>query len=459
VVFYYGIGKTARWSSITPEFVMAYAGAALAFALTLLLFFTVRHFLPHRYATWWVFLALLLGGGLGGHLRWIGGIDLIRREPLLRLTLVDSIAANPVFEDHRGHYVISALFDTHFALLWLVCTTAVLSLYAALRRFSAWRAGLAALLFAAMTLIHVYESVTLLAIAAAVAALCWRKGVAARPALLTAAACTAATLAVLVWLHLLQRGSGLPMPAWRGSPVLLATLLMAYPLAWGLMAWGLRDYWRTAGVPECFLLGWALGCLAVTMSAPFYPYPARGALTLQIPLFLIAGTIYFGRAARVSAAGTVLALALLAPTPLLMLRGQWREGTFRTNAPYAFLGPEHRATIDALRERAAPGDLLLVDKSGSVLEHDDLWLAPEFPGRHYSAHFFLTVDYARKRDRAARFFQGTPGEQETFLRREHVDFLYVPAWRDPKRFAAIPGLTVVKETSLGTLYEFTDGRG
>jgi len=53
---------------------------------------------------------------------------------------------------------------------------------------------------------------------------------------------------------------------------------------------------------------------------------------------------------------------------------------------------EHREIVDLLRHRASPKDVLIVDKSEVPWKTDDLWLAPEYPGKLYCGHFFLTAD-------------------------------------------------------------------
>ena len=68
VIFYYTMGKVAHWVDTPPEFVLAYTGSPLAFTLSLLLFLVVRYFSRSLYESWWIFLVILFGGGLGAHL-------------------------------------------------------------------------------------------------------------------------------------------------------------------------------------------------------------------------------------------------------------------------------------------------------------------------------------------------------------------------------------------------------
>src|SRR5688500_14671141 len=69
VFFYWAVGKVAGWVGSKPERVYAYAGSLFAAALAVLVFATVRHFLPMPRHAWWVFLAIFFGGGLGAHLK------------------------------------------------------------------------------------------------------------------------------------------------------------------------------------------------------------------------------------------------------------------------------------------------------------------------------------------------------------------------------------------------------
>jgi hypothetical protein len=257
----------------------------------------------------------------------------------------------------------------------------------------------------------------------------------------------------------LFHSSGLPVSPWRGANVPFSTLMLAYPLVWALLAWGIGAYWRRGGLDECFLLGWALGGVLELMSGPFYPYAPRGAVTLQIPLFIIAATIYFTARARVPLAAALAALLLLGATPFNVLRYEWRGSRFNAHAPYMFLSPDHRALLDTLRQHAHSEDVLLVDKSAVGWAQDDLWLAPAFPGRHYCGHFFLTVDYKRKRAKAARFFRAPAAEQAAFLQAEKIRFVFVAPTDTPERLTQVPGLALLSANSAGALFEYTGTHG
>ncbi|MGE5265454.1 MAG: hypothetical protein ACM3S0_18900, partial [Acidobacteriota bacterium] len=403
VFLYYGIGQISRWSQVAPEFVYAYAGAFLAFLLTLLLFVIVRRFMPTIYQTWWVFVVILFGGGLGAHLRFLANLDIVKKNFLLAQTLVEGLAW-PTFESYRGNYVVNALFDTHYLAIWVLAAAAVFAFYMALREPSPWRTLLACGLFAASSLLHLYEGVTLVAIVMGVALLSWRKGTLSRSTMATMLACTVAVAASIGWQLVLYRSSGLPTPTWRAVNILFSTLLISYPVAWVLIAWGLGDYWRTAKFDQVFLLGWALGCTALTLSGPFYPYPDRGTMTLEIPLYLVAGAIYFSRQVRVTRLHAVLAFLLLAATPTFAIYFAWRSTSFTPTEPSMFLSVAHREILNVLQQSAAEDDVLIVDKTDFPWRTDDLWLAPEYPGKLYCGHFFLTPNYESKCAEVNRFF-------------------------------------------------------
>lgn len=447
VFFYWAVGTLARATGAQPEFVFAYAGALLALLLALLVFLTLRWFAPSPAATWWTFLAVMFGGGLGAHLKLVAR-ELAGSGPPGQGLLARALEAAPVFESYRSHYVVKTLFDTHFLLIWLLTLGAVLAHYFALRRTTPARLLALALLCAATTLIHVYEGPLLLGIAAAVTALCLYRRVAVRSALATFGAGAAGVAASLTLLLLLQRSSGLPIPAWSPPNVLLSSVLLAYPIAWLVIAPGIVRYLSDAALDELFLCGWALGCTAMTLSSPYYPYADRGPMTLQVPLYAIAGAIWFARRGRVPLGAALVALAALGATPLLVIQHQWRAARFDPGLPSMFMDAEHRAAVALLAGRASARDVLLCDY------RDYRWLAPEYPGLCYHGHFFLTVDFERKSAEVERFFAAPPGEQEAFLRRERIRFLYVNASREPQRFERLAGAARLWQSSDGALFEF-----
>jgi hypothetical protein len=262
----------------------------------------------------------------------------------------------------------------------------------------------------------------------------------------------------IAWLLSLQRSSGLPPPNWRAPSIFFSILLISYPLAWILIGWGISDYWGKADLKECFLLGWILGCTLLTLSGPFYPYPDRGTMSLQIPLYLVAGAIYFSRHKRVGLTAALIAVFILGATPAWRVAKTWKTTRFDPEAPYMYMNVHHREILDLLQQKATETDLLMVDKSYPFWKTDDLWLAPEYPGKLYCSHFFLTVNYQRKRARVIRFFDSTPEEQVDFLRQERIRFLYINSNMDPKTFENIPGLTLVKATPVGALFEYESAK-
>jgi hypothetical protein len=111
--------------------------------------------------------------------------------------------------------------------------------------------------------------------------------------------------------------------------------------------------------------------------------------------------------------------------------------------------------VDLLQQRAKQNDVLILDKSRDPWRTDDLWLAPQYPGKLYCGHFFLTVDYDRKCAEVNRFFRDSPERQSTFLHEHGIRHVYVEAQDDPGRLERVPGLILLKATSIGSLFEYT----
>jgi hypothetical protein len=449
VFLYYGIGKLSQWTGIGPEFVMTYLGAAFAAVFTLLLFAVVRLFFASSHQVWWVFLAILFGGGLGAHLRTLTGIGFIADNFVVQRTIVDGLRSwISTWEDLRAPYPIISLFDAHYLLVWILTTAAVTSLYFAIRKPGWGRVLLTAALYSVITLLHVYESITLLSITAGVVLMHRARGFELRQALIAPVLAALAAVSSLALLWTLHQSGGLPVTSWRADHILFASVVIAHPLAWFVIGRHLGDYWRKADETDAFLLGWMLGCLALTLSAPFYPYTDRGTMTLAIPVYVVAGRMYFARRPRISTIAALVVIAVMGLTPVWMLQKRWKTTEFDPAKPFMFLSASHQEVLGILGEQARPDDLLVAD------ERDLLWIAPEYRGRHYCAHFFLTVDYKRKQAEVSEFFEGTPGVQAAFLRAQGVRFVYVNAQREPQRFEAVPGLRLVKAASIGSLFEF-----
>ena len=470
VFYYYLIGKISASIDQAPEYVFRYAGSFLAFVFTIILFATIRHFMESKYQTWWCFMVILIGGGLGAHLLFFDNFKFVQNNHILNSIIIESLASRPraIFEGYRGHYVFITLGDGHFIIIWLVTLISVISFYFTLRKFSPQRVMLTAALYAAMTLLHCYGGITLIMITMSVAFICWKKNLEIRATIITALVCIISVVICLWWQFALFRSSGLPIPQWRALSILVSTLLIAYPLGWLMIFLGLPDFYRNAGLKECFLLGWVLGCVVLTLSGPFYPYPDRGVYTLQIPLYLIAGTIYFSRHRRVTWTTALVIILVLGATPTWVLKNHWvRHKKYNPNTPYVWMSPEHCDIVDELRNRATEEDVLLVDKSAPDWATDDLWLAPYHLGKLYCGHFFLTPQYEKKRSEVTNFYETSESEEQVaFLERERIRFIYVNAQHDPvrfervhdpQRFERIPGMSLLKSTSIGSLFEYSSG--
>ncbi|MBV6521938.1 MAG: hypothetical protein MNPFHGCM_02082 [Gemmatimonadaceae bacterium] len=451
VFYYWAVGGLARATGVSPEAAYAYSGALLAVALVLLLYGVVRAFLPDPSHHVWTLVALVFGGGLGAYLKVMSALPVIGASSIVTGLVSGPLESWPVFEDYRSHYIVHTLYDSHFLLLWVVCVAAVAALYLSIRRWTPARAVAAAGLFAVATVLHVYEGVTLVAIAIGVAIALRHDGPegqnARRAAWLTAAAVAVCYAA----LGLLYRSSGLPFPPWRAINILAATLAIAFPASWALIAIGGARYFREGGVPARFIIGWAMACTVVTLSGPFFPYPDRGTMTLQVPLTIAAVAIFFARWGRMTAKAAIVAVVLLGATPARLVARSWYYTGFRSDAPFMLINGDHRTTLKALRQAADTNDILLAEP------RDLLWLAPDFPGRLYVGHFFLTVDYRAKNEALTRAIQ-SPDSMPALLSRSGSSLLFVNADRDAARFSALPDLSVVSATKVGTLFRVRDVR-
>ncbi|HPF62556.1 MAG TPA: hypothetical protein PLI93_10910 [Gemmatimonadales bacterium] len=448
VPLYWGIGALAGVTGLTPEWVYAWLGVPLTIAMVLLLYVVIRRFLRDPVAVRWVFWATVLGGGLGALLLLVEETPLRTIHPLYKLFVepIESPALVIPFERYRGNYVVQALLDTHFLAFWVAATAAMLALVEATLAPARRRLLVMGALFAGATILHVYEGVTLLAITAGVVAVCLRRGLPRRDAAALLATATASVAVVLVGMLLLQRGSGYPTPEWRGLMVAPAILLLAYPVAWLLLAVGGIRFWQEATREGALLVGWVVGCLALVLAGPFFPYPDRGTMTLQIPLMIIAGLIYFRDRSRVRPRDAMLLVLLSAPT--LVHRAFNIAGErFDPASAHIWLGPAHRHVLDTLLARATRDDLLVADAVSLR------WLGPEYVGRHYAGHFFLTIRYPEKRAALERFLAATDAEaQRAFLAESGATLLFVPAGHDPSRVAALPGVRPLVAESVGTLF-------
>jgi hypothetical protein len=452
VFFYWAIGQAAAVLSVPPEFVYAYSGAFLAVGLALLIWLFVRRSLADGPMRWWVFLAIMFGGGLGGHFKILQSTPVIGEWSLVRRLLIAPSEPWPFFEEYRSHYVFKTLYDSHFLLLWIVALLAILALARAIERPSAVRRTVAAAAFSGMTLLHVYEGVTLMAIAAMAVLMSWRVVAERRAALQSLLWAGLATAATYVALGFLYARSGLPAPTWTAVSILFSIVVIAFPIAWVLMAVGMRDYWAAAGVRERFLLAWGAACTLLTLSAPFYPYPDRGTLTMPVPVLIIAGAIYASRYGRPTRLALLIALAVFSAGPIWQFTRTWYFSGTRRDAPFMFLSPDRRQSASVLRDGAATTDVLLAEPA------DLLWLAPEFPGRMYVGHFFLTPGFREKRDTLVRALE-RPETLGSLLRSTNARWLFVNAAHDVQRIGLLPGLVVRATGEAGTLFEIRPGGG
>lgn len=446
VAFYWGIGKLAHLTGMTPEWVYAWLGVPLTVVFVILAFVTARAFLRAPAVPWALGL-MLLGGGLGAILLFIRESGMGAWYPLYALVVepMSGPARAVPFEGYRGNYIVHALLDTHFLAFWTAALVAVMSLVTTVLEFSGRSLARTALLFFAATLLHVYEGITLMAITLAMTAVATARGLPWRRAALIVVTTGAAVTVVLAFAWWLHSHSGLPTPSWRGLNVAPVILLLAFPVSWLLLAIGGVRLWREGGPREAVLFGWAAGCLVLVLSGPFFPYPDRGTITLQVPLVLLAAAIYFRDRTTVRPAHVALLVVLAGPTIAFRAWQTWGLRYDGSNH-HIWIHPEHRRLIDAVAA-ADSSDVLVADESSLR------WLGPEFRGRHYAGHFFLTVDYDRKRAALDAFFDDTdPRSQADFLREVQPTLLFVPVWRDPNRFATLPGLEAVAAEPPGTLY-------
>jgi hypothetical protein len=449
VALYYVIGWASHVLSIGPDMTFAYAGALFAAALTIMIYAMGRQFLSTRAAAW-TLIVVVFGGGLGAYFKFIelllwqfkfGRAGAARINQFLQTARV--------FEDYRENYVIRAIFDSHFAFFWTLILAALLALYWTLRMFSVRKLMLSCALCMVITLLHVYDGVLLIAIAAGITTLTWMKKLPTRPALISLAALTASICTALGGLFVAQLYSGLPFPQWQSPNVSALVLFMAYPVAALIITPAIPNLWSCADFDRCFLMGWTLGAIGLTALQPLYPYAGRASITVQVPLYTLAAMIYFSGRAQVPRKHVLTAVVLLGITPVWVVLEMWRISRFQPDSPAVFVNQQHLAISETLRKRASTDDILL------AAEPDTRWLAPDYPGRHYCAHYFLTVAYLGKTGEVNRFFEYvSPKLQAQFLSERRVRFLYVDRKLDPERFANVPGLTLVRRESVGSLFEY-----
>ncbi len=453
VALYWALGHAARVLRAAPELVYQYAGSLFAAALALTLYGIVRHFMREvggrgQSAVFWI---ALLGGGLGGWIKLLEDVPFLFEIDTVRRMVVDPTRLVPIFEDYRQHYLITTLFDTHFLLIWLLALLSVMALYAGLREGGRVWALATGVLWALTSVVHVYTGLTLAVVAGCVLALRPGRPWSDRRAMGQVGAAVAGVGIVAAWMLVLQRGSGIPMPSWREPVIVLSTVLIAYPLQLLAIATGGGGLWRAVSLDRRFLAGWAVGCLLLTLSTPFYPYPSRGTLTLIVPLTLLAGLAYFRVHEALRGRALVLALVLVASTPVWRFRMLAVQGSFRDTIPHQFMSTDHVRVAEALAAAAGPDDLLM------TTPRDALWLAPYHPGRNYAAHFFLTVDFDARVEDVDRFLRSEGAEAARFLVERGIDYLWVGEADDPGRYERVPGVEPLARSGAGTLFRVTAG--
>ncbi|MGE0812592.1 MAG: hypothetical protein AB7O93_04575 [Vicinamibacterales bacterium] len=451
VLFAWVVGTIAAWLGVSGEAVYAWGGCLLAVWFVVLLYRIVEATVPRPGHRVWIFAALF-GGGFGGHLKLLLRFEAVRALPGVRASLYEPLTRYLLFEDFRGHFIFTTFYDSHFLLHWCLACWAVLALLRQIQRPSPARLATVAALFALTTLVHVYSGITIAAVAVCIALTCYVQRVSAATAVRACGAAVFASVVAVGVVALLLSRAGIPISPWRDPVMLPAIVLVAYPLALGFFLWGLPRLLQAPSLETCVLLGWAFGCLAVTFSGPFYAYPDRGVLTLQIPLTILGGLVYFRDRARPTAAAVAVAVFVMAATPAWSVGRVVGSSTFTPESPAKFQNADYQKIVDAARRTASPADLLLADE-GSLL-----WLAPDYPGRNYSAHFFLTVDYTRRQEEVTAFYRGDDVQRAAFLRAQGISQLFVPARYGPDGFAGIAGLRVIEASSVGTLFSFAPPR-
>ncbi len=440
------VGKLSQATGVRPETMYHYLGMPLAFLLVLLVFWAVRRFIPDDERSWPVFLVALFGGGLGAHLKILSGISFLQGSYAFQRLVAEPLEMRATLEDYRGNYLVSVLLDTHYLIVWAAAIVAVILAYDAIKQGGWRRVLVAAIATAVTTVLHVYEGITIAAIVTGMVVTCWPLIPRERAAAVLGAIFGTVGVCYVV-LGGMAAGSGLPIPGWRAPNVMFLTFLIGYPITWFLMVWRGRGIMSSRAFPERALMGWILGCAVVTLSGPFYPYPDRGTMTLQVSATIMAGILFFGWRKRLVGWPLFVALAVYGGTPLWLAASRLRYLGFRDDAPFMFVNAGHRAITGHLEREGRTTDVLF-----SEVE-DARWLAPTYRGRHWAGHFFLTVDYERKRADLIRFLERPVAADTALWQVPGARWLYINAARHPDRFVGLPGLTPVVRTAEGWLYE------
>lgn len=446
VLFAWAIGTVASWTGMSPEWVYVYAGCLFAFLWVIVLYRLVETFFESPSQRLWVLAALLLGGGLGGHIKLWLRFDAVRNLPGVKTLIAAPLEEWQLFENYRGHFAISTLFDTHFLLVWLCVSAAGLLLHRCIAQPTTARLAAGAVLALFTGVVHLHSGLSIVVIAMGMAWMCWLGKQQVRESLVALVVIGGPALAGVAMQAVLVAARGLPSSPWRALPIEPSILFLAYTLQWIVGTWALIRLWKQPTLATCTLTGWLVGCLVYTFSGPFWLYPDRGTLTLVIPLTILAGLGYFATTSRPSLRAVVVTAFFMLATPVWTTAFFVSTSSFNPNFHSKFVTPAHDEVVATARRVAKAGDLLLAD------EDSLLWLAPEYPGVHYCAHFFLTLDYEAKQARVTQFYLANAAEQSAFLREQQVRFLWVPQRHHPERFAEVPGLTLVVQNDIGALY-------
>jgi hypothetical protein len=461
VLTYWAFGKVAGATGVRPEVVYELAGCAFAFALTWLVWSAVAHFGRSRREKLWAFAAIMLAGGLASHLRLMDDHRIwFRRIPGVSMAISSALDDTAFLEDYRGGFVVSTLPDTHFLIVWTAVLLSTLMAYQTLRRPTMVRWSVTLFLFGLTTLLHIYEGAVLIAILTGTCLVLRVKGLCWRRALVLLIACSAVVSAVVLWQIWLWRGAGLPLPVWGEKTFPSIVVLAGYPLALALILWGGLDFARRADLADSFLIGWALGLLVMMLSGPLFPYPARGVVSASIPLSIIAARIYFRDRARLPVSHALVAVVVLFAAPIHVADIRARSLRFSPTKTHIWVNDHQMRLINYLKHHASSEDVLLVDATRPPWRTDDRWLAPEYPGRLYAGHFFLTVDYRAKRDRVIDFYSNVnPERRAAFLREARIRWIFAGPENDLAGLRSIPGVVVRGSFGEGSLLEFMDGAG
>lgn len=451
VPFYWVIGKTARLTGVSPDLLYRFYGALFAALFAGATLLVVWRSFPTPHQRRWTYAVFLIGGTLTALIRLIVYQTPLHGMHFIKYTLMMGRGVIPGFEKSRSEFSVNLLFDPHYLLLWLLVMASIAACYRLLEQRTPARL-LTALLIVPLTIfVHIHQIVLLTAIFASIAFLLYARGLLDRSRAVALLACWLPGLIVAAAVARIQSHSGLPFPEWRSGATPISYVMLGYPAALVALGWGLRGYWLRAGVRECVLLGWILGCALITLSGPFYPFPHRGLLTVQLPLTLVAASIYFAARPRLAPPVMAALVVLMIPMPLATLPNKLKATRFSAGRSYSWMTPAQDSVVARVSSLARPNDALLAPSGVR------LWLAPDYPGVLYAGHGFLTVDYFTKEYRLRRFFADQdPARQAEFLASAGIRFVFVQPADNPARFSDIPGLTPLDATPAGTLFEFAD---